>query len=339
MSAWIDHKYINLLSSHLEQFKRKDRHLYNFRCPVCGDSQKNLYKARGYVMERENKLSFYCHNCSTSMSAYDFIKYVNPMIHKEYVMETYKDKNESRQVFDFKPDITKFKKPKYQTTTLKGLKKISQLHHDHKAKKYIVSRKIPNYYHSKIFYTKEFLHWVNSLVPNKFDVKALALDEPRIVIPFLDKENNIFGFQGRSVRSASSLRYITIMLDESKPKIFGLDTVDFGKTVYIMEGPIDSMFVTNSLAMAGSDASVRDFPACRTVYVYDNEPRNVEIIKKIEKQIKAKHPVFIWPDNVKHKDINDCALNGMSRNEIKSMINDNIFEDLSATFRLTDWKR
>lgn len=129
------------------------------------------------------------------------------------------------------------------------------------------------------------------------------------------------------------------MFDEAKPKIFGLDTVDLNKKMYILEGPIDSMFVDNSIAMAGSDGDLSRFDACRTVFVYDNEPRNKDIVNKVEKQLRNDSSVFIWPDNVVHKDINDCVLAGMSAKQIMDMIESNTYKSLKGRLRLNDWKR
>jgi hypothetical protein len=255
-------------------------------------------------------------------------------------METYEEKNSSKkQKIDFKPDISRFTKPKYMTNSqLKNLKKISQLQPNHKAKVYVDGRKIPTKYHAKLFYCPKFFGWINTVVKNKFDDKALALDGPRLVIPFIDDQQNVIGVQGRAL-DQSNLRYITIMFDETKPKIFGLDTVDLNKKVYILEGPIDSMFIENSVAMAGSDGDLSQFEASRTVYVYDNEPRNRNIVDKVEKQLRSGSSVFIWPDNVGHKDINDYILAGNSAKDVMKMIEDNTFKSLKGRLRLNDWKR
>ena len=145
-----------------------------------------------------------------------------------------------------------------------------------------------------MYYCPRFYQWTNSLIPNKF--KETNQDEPRLIIPFIDENNKLFGYQGRSFDKKSKARYITIMLDESKPKIFGLDGVDFDKKVYVVEGPLDSCFVNNCLAMAGSDATLA-FNDVNAVMVYDNEPRSIEIVKKIQKAISRQYGVVIWPEN------------------------------------------
>lgn len=339
MNTWIDHKYVNLLSSQLQLFKRRDAKVYNFRCPICGDSQKNRFKTRGYIMEKQDKLVFYCHNCSASMTMYDFIKTLDPELHKQYTLEMYKEKNLSeRKKYTYTPDISKFAKPKYMRSQLKDLQRISQLHPTHVAKKYIVRRKIPSPYHAKLYYAPKFCTWINSIVEGKFDEKAIALDEPRIVIPFIGIDGNVFGVQGRAL-SKTELRYITIIFDDTQSKIFGLDTANFSKKLYITEGPFDSMFLPNCIAFAGSDGDLSQIKANDKVFVYDNEPRNTEIMKKVAKQIDRGNKVFIWPSNIDHKDINDCILGGVSQQEIVDMIDKNTYSGLAAKFQLSQWKK
>ena len=108
----------------------------------------------------------------------------------------------------------------------------------------------------------------------------------------------------------AKLRYITIMLDEEQPKIFGLDKVKDNKPVYIVEGPFDSTFLENSVAMAGSDADVRTFGWSNYIWIFDNEPRNREIVARISKVIDRGDQVVIWPKNIQQKDINDMFLAG-----------------------------
>ena len=78
-------------------------------------------------------------------------------------------------------------------------------------------------------------------------------------------------------------KYITIILDESVPKIFGLDRVDTSRDIFIVED-IDSLFIENCIAVAQSDLRVPQYKD-KAVLVPDNEPRNREIIKQIGKAI------------------------------------------------------
>ena len=225
MSLWIDQKYINLISIRLEQFKQKDRELFNFRCPVCGDSQRSKIKARGWIFNKKGKYRFYCHNCSASMTFSNFLKSLDVVLHQEYMKDVFIENNLDNPLPLSKPDITKIEVPKYKIDSpLKNLTKISSLAWDHPVKKYVMSRKIPSNVQYKIFFCPKFRSWVNTFIPDKF--ADIEKDEPRLILPFLDREKNFYGCQGRSF-SKTGNRYITVLLDEDKPKVFGLDTVEF----------------------------------------------------------------------------------------------------------------
>lgn len=327
---WLDIKYINLLSGRLEHFKRKGETLFNFRCPICGDSDKNSFKARGYIYGKNGKMFYRCHNCGAGMTAKNFIRIVDGELYKQYVQEGFSESGHRRPTF--KPDIGKFTTPKFKKKgPLSKLKTVSQLAYDHPVKQYVVDRMIPNKFHGELFYAPKFFTFCNTVIPDKFpDVKK---DHPRLIIPFLDQYKNVFGFQGRSFGKVDP-KYLTIMIDD-RPKIYGLDRVDFSKKNYILEGPIDSMFLDNAVAMAGSDIGDH-FDFSNSVFIFDNEPRSEIIVKKMEKKIAMGNNVFIWPSEVKQKDINDCVLEGL---EIQSIIDKHTFSGLSAQMALTEWKR
>ena len=334
---WIDNKYITLLSSQLGNFKKKGN-VYNFRCPYCGDSKKDKFKARGYFLAKKGRHSYYCHNCGISKTFKQFLQDNNAQLYQEYSMEVLKEKGNLKEhkEIDIKTPEVKDAFPEYLRggSPLRKLKKISQLDWDHPAKTYVLDRKIPNPYHAKLYYCPRFYAWTNSLIPNKF--KDTTQDEPRLIIPFIDENNKFYGYQGRSFDKKSKARYITIMLDESKPKVFGLDSVDFDKTIYAVEGPLDSCFVDNSIAMAGSDIPLVD---TSIIMVYDNEPRSVEIVKKMKKAINNDRKVVVWPEGIKYKDINDMILGGMSKADVKLIIEQNTYKGLEADMALVNWRK
>jgi len=235
---WIEHKYINLLSNRLRNFKRKNQNLYNFSCPICDDSQTNKLKARGYVYTVKGKTRYHCHNCGVSHTLGHFLKTIDISLFNEYKLESIKENTHTNnQLTTF---VDKLKKPVFRTSgPLKGLKKISQLNPHDPCKLFIQQRKIPNLYHAILFKCPNFMHFTNELIPGKFSEDALKNDETRIVIPFFDTNKNVFAYQGRSL-GKSDIKYITIVLDENVPKIYGLDTVKKDETVYITEGPFDS---------------------------------------------------------------------------------------------------
>lgn len=342
--AWLEDKYVGLISSRLEKFKKRGN-TYNFRCPVCGDSHKDKNKTRGYIFDKKGSTIFHCHNCGSSMSIANFLKYIDPVLHKEYTQERFiQTHGFNTKPIEKKPDITSFARPKFQTVgVLKHLKRISQLDPTHPAKLYVSRREIPSTQQYKLFYAPKFKKFVNGIIPNKFNEESLTRDEPRLIIPFIDRDGNVFGFQGRSFQKDAKLRYITIMLDESRPKMFGLDAVDFTKTVYIFEGPIDSMFIPNSLAMAGADMiqaqAMLKLDPKKCVVVMDNEPRNGDIVKRIESCLNMGYGVCLWPHGIEQKDVNDMVLAGMSPIDIKMVIDVNTYRGLEAKLALSTWKR
>ena len=337
---WIDQKYIGLLSNRVQMFKRVNNTTYNFRCPLCGDSKTNKYKTRGYIVEKPVVGTlYYCHNCHESISLLNFLRRVDPTLAEEYKRDKFIDKNVDKKEQTEEPrDISKITVPTFMkgSSPLKAIKKISQLNPEHPAKKYVQNRRIPPNVHYKLFYAPKFKEWVNTIIPEKFKPEN---DEPRLIIPFLDQDGNLFGFQGRSFRK-DGIRYITIMIDETKPKVFGLDTVNPDGKVFVVEGPIDSLFLPNCIAMAGSSVKLEDvFPnklKNEIVVVMDNEPRNKDIVNTIDKYIDEGYSVCIWPEEVHQKDINDMVLDGLDPEWI---IQQNTRSGLIAKAALSQWKK
>jgi hypothetical protein len=275
------------------------------------------------------------------MSVPNFIKSIDQSIYNEMQMERLQDKKTPEQL-DYEAFVDKMKKPVFMKSgPLKGLKKVSQLSPDHRVKKFVDARKIPNPYHAKLFCCPNFKHFTNNLIPNKFDEESIERDETRLLIPFFDKEKRLHAYQGRALGN-SKVKYITIILDDSVPKVYGLDSVDFDKTTYVFEGPIDSMFIPNSIATAGGDlvSAIGTFNDKQNmVIVYDNEPRSKDTVKKLDKAIMQGYSVCIWPDNLEHKDINDMVLAGLTSEFIQFIIKSNTYRDLSAKMALTKWSK
>ncbi len=327
---YIEKKYLMIASSQLQRFKKTGDCLYNFRCPYCGDSQKSSTKARGFIFRKELNLIYKCHNCGVGASFSNLLKHIDPKIYNDYIMERYK-KNEPEL-----PDIGKFTQPKFMKgpSPLKSLKKISSLSHDHPVKKFVMNRQIPSTVHFELFFAPKFYTWVNTVVPNKF--ASLNGDHPRLVIPFFDENSKMFAFQGRAFGNEIP-KYITITLDPDKDKIYGLNRLDSTKPIQVTEGPIDSMFLDNCVAVGGADFS--RLPVENTTIIFDNERRNVEILKQIEKTIYMGYNVVLWPDDLKEKDINDMILSGLTKEEVQTIINNNSYQGNMAKIKFTQWRR
>jgi len=272
-----------------------------------------------------------CHNCGVGRTLPNFLKDQAPDLYDEYIMERYKSGTTGKGSYVPKP---KFKKPVFEKHG--DLKSIADLNKEHPAVKYINARQIPQEFYRELFYTGEFYTWVKSQKPSSAEVYG---DQGRIIIPFLKKTSGgtkWFGFQGRSLDPRDRLRYITVMLDENEPKIYGLNRINETKPVYIVEGPFDSLFLANSVAMAGSDIDPRTYNWSDYIWVFDNEPRNREIVNRISKSIDRGDKVVIWPHNLQQKDINDMFLSG---HNVQSMVESNVYQGIEAKIKLNSWKK
>ena len=328
--SYIDTKYLNIIGPQLLQFKKKGDFLWNFRCPYCGDSQKSRTKARGFVYRKKNDLFYKCHNCGIGTTLGKLIEYVDSKIHKDYIMERYRcGVKTNNPEPEFKFDVPIFRKK----GVLKSLKSISDLSTEHPARKIVEERLIPSEFLSDLYLCESFYKFTNTLVPNKFP--SLDGDHPRLLIPFRNEKGEVFAYQGRSFGKEQP-KYITIRLDDDTTKIFGLDRIDDTKQVYAVEGPIDSLFLDNCIAVGGADLAKLENDV---VIIFDNEPRNREICKQMDSCIGFGKRIVIWPDSMKHKDINDMIMAGYAKEQIQEIIDDNIFSGASAKLRFSEWKK
>ena len=319
----IDAKYISLVSSRLQKFKKVKADLYNFRCPICGDSQKNKNKARGYMYVVKNNTNFKCHNCGASLSLNNFLKKIDTTLYKQYTLEKFKEGHTGRNFVTDEPEF-KFKKPIFKKKL--NLPKASE---NDFGKEYLTKRKLDP---DKFYFAENFMEWSNT---QKQTFDRIIKDEPRIIIPLYDESKTLIGFQGRALKS-STTKYITVMLDEEAPKIYGLETIDRKLPIYVVEGPFDSTFVNNSVALCGSDGDLGYLKGSDLILVYDNEPRNREIVNRIERCIERNQRVVIWPNNIIEKDINDMVLAG---HDVMNMLKLNTYSGLEAKVKFNSWKK
>lgn len=335
MSVFIDRAFLLRISPKLQRFTQKKDDLYNFRCPLCGDSQKNKTKSRGYVYRKKNDYFYMCHNCGASTSFYNFLDKVDPTLIKEYALERYKNGDNNKS--DHKtPEFEEFKTEKPTFKKSLDLPSIDSLPEAHFAKVYVQQRRIPKDFFSQLYYAEDFATFIQSLGIEK----ELSKEDKRLVIPFYDQEKNLIAIQGRAL-GESKLRYITIKLHEDNHKFFGLDRIDEEKMIYVVEGPIDSMFLDNAVATADSnlESITSIYDKSKVTLIFDNEPRNKEIVKKIDEAIEKHYQVVIWPEMIESKDINDMILDGFSPDEIQDIISKYTFVNLRAKAELVNWKK
>ena len=336
MSMITDSKFLGLLSPKLERFKQVRDHLWNFRCPLCGDSSRNKSKARGYVYRMKSDLFYKCHNCGSGLSIGNLIKEIDPTLHKHYIMERYKagetGKRKSKEP-EFKFESPKFKPKK----TSIHLPSIGSLPKEHYARVYYEAREIPNHFMDKIFYAEDFKKWAQSVC--QVDYSTLMSGEPRLVIPFFDRDNKLIGAQGRALRE-SKIRYVTIKVHENAPKVFGLERWNSDQHTYLVEGPIDSLFLPNCLAVAGADMSdLGILNKDKTTLIFDNEPRNFQIVRSMIKSLQDGWKIVVWPNSIACKDINDMVLTSIKDARLVEIINRNTYSGQRGEWEVHSLKK
>ena len=342
MSIIIDSKFVRLLSSRLRNFKQKKDYLWNFSCPFCNDSKKNLSKARGYVFAKGNNLFYGCHNCGVGTNVANLVKQVDPSLHQEYTLERYKEGKSNTS--NFKATTLNIPPPRFDKLAKQKIFEHSEwcdkLPSRHFCLTYLQKRHIPQEYHSKLLFTFKYKQFIDALIPNHG--KEL-IDDARLIIPFYDVYNNLIAVSGRALENSDkTLRYITIRTVDSDSKlVYGMDMVDLNQTVKIVEGPIDSLFLSNCLASgdANLNLTAKNISADDKVLIFDNQPRNKEIVKLMHDAIKSNSSVVIWPDNIQAKDINEMVMSGISSDEIEKIISSNTFTGLRAQMRFVSWKK
>jgi hypothetical protein len=339
----IDVQYANRVGLYLSQFRvlKTRPYLARFRCPVCGDSQKNKTKARGFFYADTaagNKLRFKCHNGCPSSTFRNFLKTQNPALFKEYVFDLYTKPVQPDHGSDIRSsDEPETEKAKLQIGT--GLRQINDLEEDHPARAYCIQRRIPNSGLELLLYTPNFTKFVNSQIPGKLKD---TFKEPRLIIPFTNEAGECYGFQGRSFDPDATMRYVSIMLNTDEVKCFGRHRINTNKMIYVLEGAIDSLFVDNAIASTQGDLLNVDglFPGARKCYIPDKDRRNPQILKIIEKLIARKKSVCLLPTDLPGKDINEIVINtGMSQPQLMSMIKANTYEGLRLKLEFAKWRK
>jgi transcription elongation factor Elf1 len=338
----IDSKYVRLISNRLRNFKQKDNYLWNFSCPYCGDSQKNKTKARGYVFQKDVNLLYRCHNCGVSTNVGNLVKHVDPTLHKEYTLENYKEgtlSNANSRSTSVNVPTVRFGKVQ-KKRAFEHAEWISQLPSGHFCLRYVETRKIPLKHYNKFMFTANYEKFIKAIVP---DIDKDISNDARLVIPYYNEYDELIAVTGRALQNADDrLRYVTVRMNDSTTKLmYGMDRLDKDKKVYIVEGQIDSLFLPNAIASGDSalGATSNLFQAKNKILVFDNEPRNKEIVKLMQNAITSDHNIVIWPDNVVGKDINEMVMRGMDPLEIKDIIDSNTINGLAAQLKFNYWKK
>lgn len=330
--------YAKILGSKLEKFKvkRESSFLAAARCPICNEGTSKT-KTRFYIYEKDNSINVRCHNCEISTTLINFLRLHYKPLFDEYVFDKLKIvrgvEKPTIQKTEFIPSAIIKNKVKLD------LPLVSELSIDHPAAVYVTSRKLPDY---PFQFAERFFEFSKQY--NK-ELVSGKTDEPRLIIPFFDRQGNVFAYQGRSFNPFAAQKYITIIVNAKHPKIFGLDRIDFTEKIILVEGPIDSLFLPNAIASVNASLTATankliaglNIDPSRLTLVFDNEPRSKHICLEYKKAISFGYKIVIWPKSIKHlKDINDIIIAGLSPINI---INKNTFQGLEAQLNFNQWKR
>jgi len=342
MSLYIDLKYINFVSTRLEFFKRKNDYLFNFRCPICGDSSKKKTKTRGYFYKVKNDMFMKCHNCAISVHFGTFLKMIDGSLYSQYSFERYADGVAANKPHKKEPKLvfteSKITEKKPDTSLDSILDRIDTLSEDHIAVKFCKKRMIPEHQYKRLYFIDDIkkIEQLSDKVKDK-----ITSNEPRIVLPFFDDKLQLIGVTCRALGN-EKLRYLTIDIKDDIPMIFGLESVNSNKHIYVTEGPIDSLFLPNAIAVTGTSFNKLDslnISKDNMTIIVDNQPRNKDVCKVIEKLIEKNYNVVIWNQTLKEKDINEMVLSGKSSASILKMIKERTFRGLEARANFIVWKR
>jgi len=335
-----DVRYLGEISSRLEGFEGKGNHLWVCRCPICGDSQKNKFKKRGYFFNHKYRLTYKCHNCGASMVFSNFLKWFDTETHRKYIVELMKEggyKKSRGAPVDASTSVADIFSDDYVDIFVHQ-PSLADLPEDHEARVYARERMIPARLYDSLYYVEHFKRFTNMVLPEEKFANT-ERDEPRIVFPIRNRDKHVVGFQGRAIRP-SQLKYITISLVEDERMVWGVERIDPSKRVYIFEGVMDAMLVPNSVAMLSSTNMITADISPNQVKVYDNEARNAEVLRQMERSIKRGDAVVVWSSDNPFKDVNDMMVKGgLTTTEVLRIMEHNTYQGLKAMTAFMFWKK
>lgn len=342
----IEEKYLHLVSSQLEGFKLVNKNA-NFRCPVCGDSDHDKRKRRGWVLTNKDHGVFYCHNCGASMSFPKLLEFISHDLYREYVLDILKEKGKPKSLSNpqVKMPAPVFKEKKETNLFLEYFTPLDKLEASHSAVKYMTNRKMPTEKFKYIYWCDNMQNIKHFDVQKKYSNKSIQ--EGRIVFPFFNQKGGVTGLSARTLDPKNPKRYIIYKFTDELP-LFGVYDrngnflLDSTKKVYVTEGAVDSLCINNAIAVNGGDLS-RSFKFIENlgvsgVFVPDNEPRNKQIVAGYKKVINSGKEVCIFPKTVKEKDVNEMVIN-YGYQYVMELIADNVYSGMQGKLKLTDWKR
>ena len=335
MSYFIDTKYLNQIGHRLPLFKKKKQDVWNCRCVLCGDSATDPKKARGFFYRNKTDLYYKCHNCSASQHFGTFLKRFDPLLYQQYVFERYSSGENGPKAHTNAEDNIIFEQPVFKKDLSSVAQRLDTCPELNEAVQYCLTRGIPRDKFSMLYYIPH-VEDIKGIAPQ---YKSLRSQEPRLALPLYNASGDLTGVSMRAMRG-EQLRYIMIKVAENdEALIFGLNELDRTKTINVVEGPIDSLFLDNAIACCGTSfgkLESLDLPKENLVIIFDNQPRNKEVCKLIKKYIDLEYHVCIWPESIYEKDINDMAL---MKIDVANIIAENTHFGLMAALKFSEWRR
>lgn len=332
---YIDHKFLSLLLPYLTGCKRTHEDVYNFRCPLCGDSEKSTTKMRGYLFKYKDAFMFKCHNCGAACGLSSLIRTIAPSLYSEYIFEKFRENDDLSRPSDtdsqfrtatsFQTDLaTKFRR----CSNRLGLARIESAA---VARDYLVKRRIPESYFDRFLYCEN----VNLVAAELDQYKDWKMPpKPALAIPFWDLKDNLTHVQFRFFDGG--IRYITFKIIEDRLPIWGLGNVDRSKEIMVTEGAFDACFVDNCVAVTGSEVLIRvcehlRAAGCSPVIIPDSDYRtNRYVWETAREAIQKKFGIVLVDDEFSAKDINDQILRGWSRLRLNLYLKTRLFRGLRA---------
>ena len=345
---YLEVKYARMVGSSIERWKVKKESPFhgNGRCPICGDSSTSKTKTRFHIREFSGTVFVSCFNCSYSTNLIRYLKTYQPSLYSEFVFERY------RVIGSENTPIIQAPKVVLDDSVFVPIRKaaggvfkldlpfVSDLPKNDPVRLYMDARRLPEY---PFLYAAEFYKFSSQFNEElEENYEKNQRDEARIVIPFFSPKGDCFAYQGRSLERNPSQKYITIIIDKKIPKIFGIDKINLKEPLTIVEGPLDNLFLNNSLASVNASlvaTAKKLLPIVdkkNITLVYDCEPRNPVICKMYGEAIDAGYNIVIWPTSQTEKDINDLFLSGKNPNKV---IADNTRSGLLARLEFDRWRR
>lgn len=310
-----------IVKSHHEHSKQMIKEMpgrITMACPYCGDSTTDNKKKRGNLYW--DTLQYHCFNCSAHSNAYQLLK-------DHHV--SFKSTDDTIQVIDY------IQAHKVETNNVEVLEHdVFKLTHELAPTR----KEVKEWFGFKEVEAGDpaFFYLRKRLLSSKLNRFMYSPSDKRIVVLNIAPKDKIIGFQTRSITKYRNARYLTYDLvkiyEEAKKELkiseeeiasvkkvstlFNVMMVDFERDVTMFEGPIDAMFIDNSIGLATAGRSTEEFDEIPTIrYMFDNDETGK---KKMMEKLRRGRKIFIWEKFFKETKIEqdwDMFLKNTPKNE------------------------